>query len=603
MPNSFLPLSAAVISSILLFVYCAKEKLKIKENNIYFVMLLSVLLDSMLTFVIFLTSGEGESHILIRLLNRFDFMALIAWSSCLCIYTHMVIHKKDTRHRKRYFITRILLNSSTALECLLVWILRLDCVIENDIIQSVMGPSVYFTFVCCAVNLLESFVIIILNFRKINLQILPVFIGMAIGAGCAVTYYLFPSISGVSMGLTVVNLTMYFTIENPDVQMLKKVNLAKDQAQRASQLKTDFLSDMSHEIRTPINAIVGLARCILNDTSLSAAKEDAADIMNASENLLEIVNGILDISKIESGKMEIINKEYDLTDMASNLAKLIKARIGEKPIELRLSFSDNIPGVLYGDATKVRQIMTNLLTNAVKYTDRGYIDFSIDCVNSGKNANLTIKVRDTGHGIKEEVIGSLFDKFKRLEEDKNSQIEGTGLGLAITRNFAEMLNGKIDVNSVYGEGSTFSFSFSQEIRSVERVIKKEKTITKKNYSGQRLLVVDDIPLNLMVAKRLLETYGVSVDTASSGLECLEKCSENSYEIILLDDMMPHMSGSETLKELLARPNFNVPVIACTANAIDGMRENYIADGFTDYISKPINLEELEKILEKYMKTT
>lgn len=600
MTNLYMPISAAIISSILLIVYCTKEKVKIKENTVYLYMMIFVLLDSLFVTGIYINAGPGESIPLTLFLNRCDYVVLIGWTSCLCRYSHAVIHKKDEEIYRRLQIRRRIITAVALTACVLVWILGLEPVIVDGVAQAIVGPAVYFTFSCCAVFLVACLAIILLNIRKVTKQILPVFIFLGIAGLIAVTYFFDPGISGVSMGLTIVNLTMYFTIENPDVQMLEKVNLSREQAQRANQAKTDFLSSMSHEIRTHINAIVGFAECIKNDNSLEMAKEDAGDIIIASENLLEIINGILDISKIEAGRMEVVNKEYDLVEMSENLSKLIKARIGEKPIELRPNFSSEIPGLLYGDETKIRQIMTNLLTNAVKYTEKGHIDFVIDCVNTEKSSELTITVSDTGHGIKEEAIDGLFDKFKRLEEDRNSNIEGTGLGLAITKQFVEMLGGTIEVHSVYGKGSSFIFKVSQDIRSLSRKRQELTEEIQKEYPGHKVLVVDDIAMNRMVAKRILNLYKVDVEVAASGAECIEKCKSEVYDLILLDDMMPNMSGTETLKILVTLPDFAVPVIAFTANAIDGMRENYINEGYTDYISKPLVKGDLSRVLERFL---
>ena len=277
-------------------------------------------------------------------------------------------------------------------------------------------------------------------------------------------------------------------------------------------------------------------------------------------------------------------------------------RIGEKPINLNVMIDESLPPVLYGDYTRLKQIILNLLTNAAKYTDKGQIDFTVNSVKSGDACRLIISVKDTGRGIKQENIDKLFTKFERLDE-KNSTIEGTGLGLAITKKLINLMNGSIVVKSTYGEGSNFIVSLDQLIVKNPTIKKAEEIVNDNvnNYIGKRILIVDDNELNLKVAARLLQPYEMNIDQINNGDGAIDKIiNGNVYDLILLDDMMPHKSGSETLAELKQISGFNMPVVVLTANAIEGMKQKYLDMGFDDYLAKPIAKEELKRVLQKYL---
>lgn len=389
----------------------------------------------------------------------------------------------------------------------------------------------------------------------------------------------------------------------------EQLRLSVERAKTENQAKSDFISSMSHEIRTPINAVLGLDEMIIRESSEDSVKNYAYDILNAGNTLLSIINDILDFSKIEAGKMQIVPQEYEFKGILRDLYNLINPRAKTKNLEVKFNIDEGIPTRLYGDDIRVKQVITNLLTNAVKYTDEGHVELNIGYESlEDDKVVLCVSVADTGIGMKEEELDKLFKPFERLDMNRNRTVEGTGLGMSIVLNMLNQMNSRLDVESTYGEGSTFSFKIDQGVIDNTPIGKVDISkiaptadITKDalfTAHRARILAVDDTPTNLTVVKGLLKRNGIKVDTAESGTECLEKCKNITYDAILLDHRMPGLDGMETLQLLRSEPgpNRETPVVALTANVTSGIDEFYTSNGFTGYLAKPINGLRLEKTL-------
>ena len=390
----------------------------------------------------------------------------------------------------------------------------------------------------------------------------------------------------------------------------------KEDAERANEAKSSFLARMSHEIRTPINAVLGMNEMILRETEADNIREYAINIHNAGKTLLSIINDILDLSKIESSKMEITENDYMLGSMILDIENMIAMRAEEKNLTFRILADSKLPKNLHGDEMRVKQCIVNLLTNSVKYTNEGSVTLEIDCADiQGNIINLRITVSDTGIGIREEELHMLFDPFTRLDMMRNKSVEGTGLGLSITKRLVAMMQGNLTVESEYGNGSKFTFVIPQKIMGTELLGDYRKAadeVTEHSKSGApgtfiapraKILAVDDNRVNITVVKGLLKRLKVQFDAALSGAECLDKIRQNHYDIIFLDHMMPEMDGVETLQSMCQIEEYAQNpsvVIALTANAIVGAKEEYLQAGFEDYLSKPIDSMQLEQLIRRYL---
>ena len=592
---------------VLMFIifYFSKERLNTLDTKMYSYILVTNIIGIMIdVFGYFIFKIYGSESFISIMVSKFYLVYYFLWAYFFLLYIFVISFREKSEYLLQKKFTKTIIILTSLFICLIILIMPIQITYEDNVAYS-SGLSVNMVYGLCFIMVGIMLYCLLRNLKKISTkEYIPLLTFMVLSTFCMIIQKTYPEITLMLMCHSIVTSLMYFTIENPDVKMVKELEVAKNEAEKANHAKSEFLSSMSHELRTPLNAIVCFSELLESKEGLdSESKDFAKDIVSASHNLLDLVNGVLDISKIEAGKMELINKEYNSQELFNSLSTMVIPRIGDKPIDFKTVIASDIPPVLKGDTGKLKQIILNLLTNAVKYTDKGFIKYRIECINDFKNnkTKLIITITDTGRGIKKEDIDRLFKKFERLEEDRNTSIEGTGLGLAITEGLAELMGGKITVISDYGKGSTFKFVVIQDIVNVEIKEKSSNTISfdYNTFEGKKALIVDDSKLNLKVAENVLKNFLVTTESVTSGLECLSCVNSKKYDIIFMDIMMPNMNGVEVLRKL--RENgVNTPVIALTADAIEGQEEKYMSEGFDGYISKPINKEKLNYVLNKYL---
>ena len=609
-------ITCSLIYMILLcIVYFTKKRIKTTETEIYAQLLILNAIGLILELACCFTVQNMDRIPTLNLIcNRAYLIYFATFVTLFTVYIYVACSKTDLIEKQGV----IKFNKYEKFCIFFVYFLLMISVMFLPLKYNNTPEAVYsyglatdvLSFACC-IFMIFDFVCMFTNLRKLNMKKIIPMIALLI---CFVLAFIVrninPGIILITCSFAFVTAIMYFTIENPDFKMLKDMEIARNQAEKANNAKSDFLSSMSHEIRTPLNAIVGLSEDIdsfRGQVPLQVV-EDTEDIRAASQTLLEIVGNILDINKIESQKMEITNEVYNPREEIEKLAKIDATRIGEKPVDFKVNIAEDLPYELIGDRLHIKQVLNNLLSNAFKYTEKGEVNLTVKCVNQNHVCNLMISVQDTGRGIKAENINKLFTKFERLDVEMNSTTEGTGLGLAITKSLVEMMGGKINVQSQFGQGSLFVVTLPQKIKTMNNPITDTQVIrlteirkaelNNAYFGAKKILIVDDNKLNIKVARRALQDFNFEIDECYDGQECLDKVKAgNEYDLILMDIMMANMSGESAIAHLKENPNFTIPTIALTADAVAGAKEKYISEGFVDYIAKPFSKDQIKEKLD------
>ncbi len=553
---------------------------------------------------------DTVSPIVNRIVHIFYMGLLLSLFFLVYKYLESIIEEELKERIKRYSFSPI------PLVITLIGVVFLPLsYIENPKSNYSYGPAAFMTYVGVVIYLI--FIVSLLIRHK---KIIPhkkkkaIYVALLSEIPIAVYQIIVPEALITSLGIVVLNLGIYLTTENPDALLVEQLEKEKKRADEANKAKTNFLANMSHEIRTPITAVLGMNELILRETKDALVRQYAKNVEGAAKSLLSIINDILDITKIEAGKLSVILAEYNFSGVINDIITMISFKAKMKELKFQVIIDEEIPNRLLGDDIRLRQILVNLLNNAVKYTHTGTVTLEIwqcPCDKEGY-VKLHFSVKDTGIGIKEEDLRKLCLPFERFEEKRNRNIEGAGLGMSITKQLLHLLGSVLQASSVYGKGSEFSFELEQRIVDSIPIGKvKQIELSDEEYEHQhffeapeaKILLVDDNEMNRKVVNGLLKATKIQIDEAENGKECLEKVTKKAYDIIFMDHMMPEMDGIEAfrvMKEMEDFPSKNAPVVILTANAIVGAKESYLEEGFYAFLEKPIDFQKMEDLIEELL---
>ncbi len=597
-----------VITALLLMCWIGIKKRE-KENKIFIIILLSGFFNLIFDIVTNYTVNHLETvpPLLNRIVHGIFFFSLTNLFMLVYKYLVALVEKELEEVVKGKVLTTLPYVVFSILE----FVLPLYYV-ETSSGNYSYGVAVYMLYICVAIYVV-LIIELVVHYRKIisAKNKIAVTLALVSVAGTSIFQMIVPAALTSSLGVMLFCLCMYMTVENPDAILAGMLKRETERADAANRAKSEFLARMSHEIRTPINAVLGMNEMVLRETKEPETKQYARDIKGAARALLSLINEILDSSKIESGKMELVLDNYEISSLFNDLYSMIGVKAKEKDLKLVFQIDPSIPSEYYGDDIRIRQVIMNLLTNAIKYTETGTVTLTVTGKTEGENAILHCAVKDTGIGIKEEDLEKLFKKYERIEEQRNRHVEGTGLGMNIVVQLLALMGSELKVQSTYGEGSEFSFNLVQKVVNPEplgdfqsRIIKETEDFESgESYVAPdaRILIVDDNEMNRKVFRNLLKRTQIVIYGAQSGEECMELMKQQEFDMVFLDYMMPGMDGVETLHALREKDLCkDIPIIMLTANAVVGAREQYLKEGFRDYLTKPIHPGKLDRMILEYL---